>query len=118
MAIFLEKNHSFDWNQFPREQDIIAVVWETESGELTWYIGFYLGKNIDGTLRVTHLVRNLKKHDLWKRKFSDQDDIQDVYQEQIISVKVTGDWFFGKRIPIFVVDNWKDIPNQFEEDFI
>ena len=69
-------------------------------------------------LCVTHIVRNLKKHDLWKLEFSDQDDIQDVRQEQIISVKVTGDRFFGKRIPLFVVDNWKDIQNQFEEDFI
>ena len=37
-------------------QDVIAVVWEAENGELTWYIGFYMGKNIDGTLRINHLV--------------------------------------------------------------
>ena len=31
-------------------QGVIAVVWETESGELTWYNGLYLGKNSDGTM--------------------------------------------------------------------
>ena len=95
------------------------MVWEAENGELVWCIGFYLGKNIDGTLHVvTHLVRNSKKHDFWKREVIDMDDIQDVQQEQIVSVKVIGDWFFGKRVLLFAVDNWKDIQNQFEEDFI
>ena len=45
------------------------------------------------------------------------DDIQDVQQEQIVSVKVIGDWFFEKKVLLFAVDNWKDIQNQFE-DFI
>ena len=99
-------------------QDPLVVVWESADGKIDWFIGFFLGKNYDGTLRVNHLVRNTKSHDVWKRERSDIDDIQDVYQEQIISIKVVGDWFFGKRVPMFVVENWLDIQSQFEESYI
>ena len=98
-------------------QEPVAVVWEEDNDELKWYIGFYLGKNIDDTVRVSHLVRSSKQHDLWKRKSNNSDDIQDVQKEQIISVKVIGDWFFGKRVPVFVVENCSDIQDAFKEHF-
>ena len=59
------------------------------------------------------MIRDKRNHDLWKRDFSDTDDIQDVKTEQVIPVKVVGDWFFGNRKPLFVVDNWEEIENQF-----
>ena len=95
------------------KQEAIAVIWDTESGERMWHIGFYFGKNVDGSLRVDHLIRDKRKHDLWKCEFSDTDDIQDVKTEQVIPVEVVGDCFFGNRKPLFVVDNWEEIENQF-----
>lgn len=99
-------------------QDPLAVVWESADGTSEWYIGFFLGKNFDGTLRVNHLTRNTKSHDIWKRERSDIDDIQDVYQEQIMNIEVIGDLFFGKRVPMFVVENSLAIQAQFEENFL
>ena len=31
------------------KQEAIAVIWDTESGERVWHIGFYFGKNVDGS---------------------------------------------------------------------
>ena len=62
-------------------QDPLAVVWEREDGTSTWYIGFYLGKNLDGTNRVNHLTRHAKSNDVLKREKANVDDIQDVYDE-------------------------------------
>ena len=85
-------------------QEAIAVIWDD-----TWFIGFYLGKNDDGSLRVDHLVRDtlktFKQHEAWKREFTHSDDIQDVMPIQIIPVEVIGVWFFGKRKSLFVVEN-------------
>ena len=35
----------------------LAVIWDTNSGKRNWYIGFYMGKNSDDTIRIDHLTR-------------------------------------------------------------
>ena len=37
-------------------EEPVAMTWKEISGELEWYIGFYLGKNNDDTFRVNHLI--------------------------------------------------------------
>ena len=97
--------------------DPLVVVWEKKNGRCSWYIGFYWGKNPDGTMRVNHLERNGKRHNYWKRERTDKDDIQDVHEEQILPIEVDGDWFFGKEVPLYVVENWVDIQATFEKHF-
>ena len=50
-------------------QEPIAVIWDD-----TWFLGFYLGKNNDGSLRVDHLVcdtsKTFKQHEAWKRELT------------------------------------------------
>ena len=74
-------------------EEPVAMTWKEISGELEWYIGFYLGKNSDDTFRVNHLIRNAtEEHDIWKCRSSCKDEIHDVRKEHIISVKVKGEW--------------------------
>lgn len=98
--------------------DPLAVVWEKRNGRCSWYIGFFLGKNPDGTIRVDHLERNGKRHNFWKRERMNIDDIQDVHEEQILPIGVDGDWFFGKEVPLYVIENWEDIQATFEKHLV
>ena len=91
---------------------------EGNDGTIDWFIGFFMGKNNDGTLRVNHFVRLGSNYDVWRRKSSVRDDIQDVYEDQIISMKVTGNWFIGQRMPVYVVEDWNHIHQTFEETFM
>ena len=68
-------------------------------------------------MRVNHLERNGKHHNYWKRERTDKDDIQDVHEEQILPIEVDGDWFFGKEVPLYRVENWVDIQATFEKHF-
>ena len=48
-------------------EEPVAMTWKEISGELEWYIGFFLGKNSDDNFRVNHLIRNAtEEHDIWK----------------------------------------------------
>jgi hypothetical protein len=49
----------------------------------------------------------------WKREFTDVDDIQDVEKVQVIPVKVEGEWYFGNRKTLFMVNYWKEVDNSF-----
>ena len=69
-------------------EEPVAMTWKEISGELEWYIGFFLGKNSDDNFRVNHLIRNAtEEHDIWKWRSSNKDEIHDVRIEHIISVK-------------------------------
>ena len=97
--------------------DPLVVVWENRNGKCTWYVGFFWGKNPDGTIRVNHLERNGKRHNCWKRARMDTDDIEEVHDEQILPIGVHGDWFFEKEVPLYMIENWAEIQATFEEHF-
>ena len=81
-------------------------------------LGLTWGMNSDDTFRVNHLIRNAtEEHDIWKWRSSNKDEIHDVRKEHIISVKVKGEWFYGKTVSRYVVENWRDIQNAFDEHF-
>ena len=58
------------------EQQALAVVWDNDDGR-NWYLGFYLDKNMDGTVRIDHMEQlSTSANGTWTRPSSD--DIQDV----------------------------------------
>ena len=95
--------------------EALALFWGDAAGVRDWNIGFYAGKNGDGTLRVDNLVRANKSFEIWKR--DETDDVQDVVSTQIIPVKVVGDWFFGKRYSHYIVENWNEIETYYQQFF-
>ena len=56
-------------------QQPLAVVWYQGAGR-TWYVGFFIDENDDGTIRVDHLVQQGEDQSVWIRPR--HDDIQDV----------------------------------------
>ena len=96
--------------------DALALFWDDASGFRYWNIGFYIGKNSDGTLRIDNLVRTNNSYEIWKR--GNVDDMQDAMSTQIIPVTVVGDWFFGNRYSHYIVENWNEIEMYFSQHFL
>ena len=53
--------------------EALALFWNDAAGVRNWNIGFYAGKNSDGTLWVDNLVRTNRSYKIWRRE--DVDDM-------------------------------------------
>lgn len=96
-----------------RPGDPVAVVWDEEDGQsMQWYIGFYLDKNDDGTVRINHLKRSNNKCDeTWEEP--NAYDIQSTHEQQILPGLVDGVWDFDHRKAVFTLKNADEIASLF-----
>ena len=96
------------------ENDMVAVFWK-EGDEYIWYLGY-----------VTELINNGEKytvdhlhpapasqHKFWQ--YPRRQDSYDVLPEQIIDVKIDGDWTHEDRNRRFLLSNEKEIIYEFKQ---
>ena len=86
-----------------------VVVWVDDNGSYSWYLG-YIKKKVDGQLIVDHLARVLKNSDTaWK--YPSKEDLQPVYDDQIVNCTISGEWDMtgDLRKRVFKLENAKDI---------
>lgn len=95
-------------------QQPLAVVWDQGAGR-TWYVGFFIDENDDGTIRVDHLVQQGEDQSVWIRPR--HDDIQDVRYIQIIPCSLTGGWEVTRRSAVFKLKNATEINMVFQQLF-
>ena len=62
----------------------------------TWYVGFFIDENEDCTLRINHLMKH-NNIDTWARPIG-PDDIQSTMAQQILPIKVLGEWDFTTNL--------------------
>ena len=91
----------------------LAVFWD-EGQTRSWYVGFFIDENDDGTFRIDHLTKHSNTNDTWARP-NGRDDIQNTLAQQILPLKVQGDWDFTGRKPIYVLENAQEINTLFVE---
>ena len=103
-----------------KANDPVIVVWHERGGTPEWYLGFYLDANDDDTVRVDHLKsclvkdkrgRMVKCDFQWERP--KDDDLQDVEDEQILSIKPLGDWVITPETFVYQLENYDQIKDNF-----
>ena len=78
-----------------RENQLSITLSELE-GTISWSIGYFIGKNDDGTYIIEHLLRAKEKFDLYWNPPSDESSTWDVDISNIFPVIPTGDWEVNK----------------------
>ena len=63
---------------------------------------------------MDHLKRSGAGDKYWVRP-TGVDDIQDIVEEQVVPIDVSGDWDFTTETPRFIVFNHADIQERFNE---
>ena len=63
---------------------------------------------------MDHLRRLISGDAIWRRP-TGEDDIQDVYEEQVVPIKVEGEWDFTTDIPRYIISNHEEIQRTFEQ---
>ena len=99
----------------PETNRLCVIVWNTD-GVPNWFLGYVKEKNNNGSFVVEHLERLEKgKNVYWK--YPIPDDVQIVVQEQILLVKINGEWDIGTnaRAMKFVLKNSVPIQNTFNK---
>ena len=99
----------------PETNRLCVIVWNTD-GVPNWFLGYVKEKNNNGSFVVEHLERSEKgKNVYWK--YPIPDDVQIVVQEQILLVKINGEWDIGTnaRAMKFVLKNSVPIQNTFNK---
>ena len=92
----------------------VAVIWDEETGERNWWVGFYVCDIDEDTIKVDHLTRQKKSNRCWIRAKSE--DVQPVNLIQVVPVDIAGDWDFrNERCPVFNLRNDKVIQAVFNE---
>ena len=72
-----------------------------------------MDENEDGTFCIDHLMKH--NIDTWTRP-DGPDDIQNTMAQQILPIKVQGEWdFITSRKPIYVLENAQEIDTLFAE---
>ena len=100
-------------DQMYQPNEPLAVFWD-EGQTRSWYVGFFIDENDDGTFRIDHLTKHSNTNDTWARP-NGRDDIQNTLAQQILPLKVQGDWDFTGRKPIYVLENAQEINTLFVE---
>jgi hypothetical protein len=102
--------------EFMQVNEMCVVAWQEGNG-YQWYLGYIKHVNSDGTFSVDHLRRALESSNS-KWKYPSNEDIQEVSSEQIIKIKVQGDWDLvadsRKRLFSLDVDNVNAIQCAFD----
>ena len=91
----------------------LAVFWD-EGQTRSWYVGFFIDENEDGTFRIDHLTKHSNTNGTWACP-NGRDDIQNTLAQQILPLKLQGDWDFTGRKPICVLKNAQEISTLFVE---
>ena len=92
----------------------IAVIWDSEEGGRSWWIGFFVCQEDDESIKVDHLVRQKKGNQRWIR--GKDEDVQTVNLVQVVPVDVVGDWDLrNDRCPVFIVRNERAIEMIYKE---
>ena len=67
-------------------------------------------------MRIDHLTMQTDgSKEKWMRP--KHDDIQDVFEQQIIPCDVSGEWEITSRTAVFIVQNYVEIEKHFQELF-
>ena len=78
-----------------KQEEAVAVIWDSEEGNRYWCIGFYVRAISDEEVQVDHLTREVdNKHEMWMRP--DTDDVQVTNLIQVLPVEVRGNWVTSK----------------------
>lgn len=91
--------------------DICVVVWFID-GNYKWYLSYVKEESSDKVM-VDHLYQIDKSMKFWK--YPGQPDVCSVFQDQILDIKVEGEWnLLGSRTQRYTLFNEKDILKAFK----
>ena len=93
--------------------EMYITLW-TEQNAVTWYLGYCMRKNPDGSFKIEHLERtNLASNSKWKNPLLP--DVADVSIDEIFVSKIVGEWDVNKsHMLTYTLKNHEDLNRQIQ----
>ena len=102
--------------EFYKPNKMFVVMWQNCDSKYEWYLAYLKRIENDGTFIMDHLKRAITtSHSKWK--YPSKEDIQHVEEDQILKIKVKGEWDItpDSRKHLFNLSNVKDICGEFNK---